>query len=108
MKKIISIICVLSLPLCSISAFAAKSPLREILPSISEIKDQKGRNTCTIFTTIATLETLYIQSGGSNRVDLSEEWLQYLGSITNASGGARGSMVSTDFSNAKRWGIPTE
>lgn len=89
-------------------SFARKSPLREILPHITNIKSQEGRNTCTIFTTVAALETLYLQRTGARSINFSEEWIQYLASTTNASGGARGSMVSTDFRNAKRWGLARE
>lgn len=88
-------------------ANAGKSNLRAMLPYVSEVKDQKGRNTCTIQTTIAMLETYYIKHARQN-INLSEEWLQYLAAVTNQSGGAKGSMVQTDVNNALRWGVPTE
>ncbi len=88
--------------------YGAKSNFTSMLPYITEVKDQKGRNTCTVFTTVAMLETLYIQAGGDPNVDLSEEWVQYMASIKNASGGAKGSMVSTDLNSVKEVGIAAE
>lgn len=90
------------------STWAGKSDIRAMIPLLTHVKDQEGRNTCTIFTTLAVLESLYIRQGGSDQIDLSEEWLQYLASITNASGGAKGSMVSTNVRNAARWGMADE
>lgn len=87
--------------------FAAKSDLRAMLPNISDVKDQKGRNTCTVQTTISMLESYYIKHARQD-INLSEEWLQYLAAVTNESGGAKGSMVQTNIANALKWGLPTE
>lgn len=89
---------------------SSSSNVKEMLNYVTNSKNQQGRNTCTVFALTAALETLYILNYGDKYIDFSEEWVQYLaaGSRANASGGARGSMVSTNFNEIKAHGITTE
>ena len=86
----------------------SSSNLLEILPTISNVKNQGSRNVCTVFALTAVLESEFIKAGGSKRIDLSEEWLQYLVSITPPSGGGNGSFVPRNYSDVKRHGISQE
>ncbi|NQZ00217.1 MAG: C1 family peptidase [Bdellovibrionales bacterium] len=89
-------------------AVESKSDLRGMLPYVSKVKSQQGRNTCTVFALTAVLESLYMRDEGASSIDFSEEWLQYLAAGSTASGGAKGSMVSINFNALKRHGVTTE
>ncbi len=86
----------------------SQSDLMNVLPTITDIKEQKGRNLCTVFALTAVLESTFIKAGGSDRIDLSEEWLQYLVSVYSPSGGGNGSIVSRNFNLSKKHGISQE
>ena len=89
-------------------SLTSRSDLREMLPYISNVKSQEGRNTCTVFALTAALETLYIRKTGDQNINFSEEWLQYLAAGATASGGAKGSTVGINFNALRRHGMTDE
>lgn len=85
-----------------------RSDVRSMLKYLTKAKSQQGRNVCTVFALTAVLETLHMKSIGD--VNFSEEWLQYLAasSRANASGGAAGSTVDTNFRQVRSYGMAEE
>lgn len=74
----------------------ARNDVVSLIASQTPVKSQSKRNTCTIFSATALLESMMIIRGkADSRYDLSEEWLQYLISQNH------GSEFSSSRSNFK-------
>ena len=87
----------------------SKSDLLSMFNYITPVKSQGARNVCTVFSFTALLEAMYLKKYTAEKdVDLSEQWVQYLASLRNASGGAKGSTVPTNFKGVKSHGIADE
>lgn len=87
----------------------SKTDLLAMFKYITPVRHQGKRNTCTVFSITALLEAMYLKKyTAEDDVDLSEQWGQYLASLNNASGGARGSTVRTNFRGIEEHGISTE
>lgn len=87
-------------------ALPAKSDLQRTLQTVTEVRDQAHRGTCSIFSATALVESLMIQSGFADRsVDMSEEWLQYLTTLQISE---EGSDSPANFRLLRKHGIPTE
>lgn len=88
---------------------ASRSDIWEVLKFQTAVKAQGQRNTCTVFSTTALLESLiWKQNPGLKKVDLSEQWLQYLATLKTASGGAKGSTVAINFAGLREHGVADE
>jgi subtilisin-like proprotein convertase family protein len=75
----------------------------------SPVRNQGGRGTCTIFATIALMESLYIREGTIMMPDFSEQFLQWsskveLGQFTNTDG----SNPNANLQAINRFGIVEE
>ncbi len=80
----------------------------ELLKDQSPVKDQNRRGVCTIFTTTALMENLYIKAGATNP-SFSEQYLQWavksqLMSLPNS----EGSNISDNVQAIHQFGIVTE
>lgn len=102
----------LVLSICSSSLAQSEDLSRnniwETLQHVSNVKTQGSRNTCTIFSTTALLESFYIRKFGDGDIDFSEQWMQYLISLVSETGGGNGSYVTRNFSQIKRHGLADE
>jgi hypothetical protein len=88
---------------------ASRSDIWQVLDNQTSVKAQGQRNTCTVFSTTALLESLLLAAHPELKtIDLSEQWLQYLVALRSPTGGANGSMVTTNFEQIKRHGISLE
>jgi C1A family cysteine protease len=79
-----------SLPVIDLKADAVAAKSTELLASQSPVRNQLHRGVCTIFSTTALMEHLYIKSGMANP-DFSEQYLQWsvkkqLGSFADSEG----------------------
>ena len=84
----------------------AQSPVHHLIDQQTPVKSQQDRGTCSIFSSIALLESLLIRDGRASRdVDLSEEWLQFLTTLQTAE---EGSTSPDNFSLLRTYGVPTE
>lgn len=91
------------------TALPSKSDIATTLGYQTAVKFQGSRNTCTVFAIVGALEAnLRRAQPNLKKVDLSEQWVQYLAALGNASGGAKGSTVATNFSQIKRFGIAND
>jgi len=98
-----------TLSLTSAISFAqSRSDIMTTIKHVSEVKYQGDRNTCTIFSTAALLESYYMRKFGDDDIDFSEQWLQYLVSIVSETGGGNGSYVTRNFQQVKRYGLAAE
>lgn len=83
-----------------------KSDVNAMMRTVTSVKNQDNRGTCSIFSATALVEALMVQTGRAGiGVDMSEEWLQYL---TTLQSGEEGSDSPTNFNLLKLYGIPTE
>lgn len=81
----------------------------DLLADQSPVRDQGARCTCSIFSTVALIESVYIHAGASPEIDLSEQYLNWsvktqLGEGTSAMGG----NTAWSASAASLFGIPLE
>lgn len=81
----------------------------DLLATQSPVKNQGGRGVCSIFSTIALMEHLYITEGTITDPDFSEQYLQWSSKFE------AGHYLNTDGSNAQqnldainRFGVVTE
>ena len=86
---------------------AAKNNTLAVIAKQSAVKSQMNRGTCSIFSATALLESLLVinKVAKDTRVDLSEEWLQYLISQTTTE---EGSTSPDNFRALKQYGQPSE
>jgi hypothetical protein len=97
--------------LCIPSAFAdqSKSDLWAVLKNQTSVKWQGKRSLCTIFSSVAVVEAIYMaQNPNAKELDLSEEWLQYLNSLHSPTGGGNGATLETAFGLMKKYGMAME
>lgn len=87
-------------------ALPEKSDLDRILKNVTPVKNQDDRGTCSVFSATALLEAMMVIEGKAGPgVDLSEEWLQYLTTLTVSE---EGSDSPANFRLLKRYGQPLE
>lgn len=85
---------------------APKSDTVAVIEKMSEVKSQAARGSCSIFSAVALLEgMLAIEGKADNKLDLSEEYLQYLIAqhATND-----GSSSPANFRALHEFGVPSE
>ncbi len=90
------------------AAIASRSDLARALRHQTPVKSQADRGTCSIFSSIASIESYLIRNGLVSRpdaVDLSEQWLQYLVARKT---GEDGSDAPQNFSLISQWGLARE
>ncbi len=93
----------------SASADQSKSDLWAVLKNQTSVKWQGHRSLCTIFSSIAVVEALYMtQNPGAKELDLSEEWLQYLNALHSETGGGNGATLKRTFDLMKQYGVAME
>lgn len=86
-----------------------RSNVMATLAHQTAVKFQGSRNTCTVFAIVGTIEAnLRRAQPAYKKLDLSEQWVQYLAALGNASGGAKGSTIATNYSQLKRFGLANE
>ncbi len=84
----------------------SRSDVLALIHAQSPVKDQLYRGTCSIFSSTALFESMLVISGAANpRIDLSEEWLQYLTTQTTPE---EGSTSPDNFVLLRAWGQPLE
>ncbi len=84
----------------------AKSDLDRILRHVTSVKNQEDRGTCSIFSATALLEAMMVIEGkADHNIDMSEEWLQYLTTLTVSE---EGSDSPANFRLLKKYGQPLE
>lgn len=75
----------------------------------SPIRNQASRGVCSIFSTVALMESLYIQEGTIKNPDFSEQYLQWSakvqGNFFRSSGGSSG---QANLTTINKFGIPVE
>ncbi len=81
----------------------------ELLETQSSVKSQGRRGVCSIFSTVALMEHLYIKEGTYQNPDFSEQYLQWsakfeVGSFPNTSG----SNAASNLDAIVRYGIVEE
>jgi C1A family cysteine protease len=80
----------------------------ELLASQSPVKDQNQRGVCTIFTTTALMEHLYLKAGMQNP-SFSEQFLQWaVKSELGVFPSSEGSNISDNVNAVNQFGIPDE
>ena len=90
----------------SVFAGSSSSDTQEIMSYMTEVKSQRSRGTCTIFSTTGLLEALLIKKGLATKdIDLSEEWLEYL-AMSNQND--EGSTVNRNIKKLRFFGMTTE
>ena len=78
----------------------------DVIAQQTSVKAQGSRGTCSIFSSVALLESLLISNYGlSTALDLSEEWLEYTLMYYRTSDG---SFSATNFQKLASVGIPRE
>ncbi len=90
------------------AAVASKSDLARALQYQTSVKSQEDRGTCSVFSSIASIESYLIRNGlvlGTDTVDLSEQWLQYLVARKTAEDG---SDAPQNFRLISKWGLARE
>lgn len=89
--------------------FPSRSDVMGTLGFQTAVKFQGQRNTCTVFAIVGAIEANLRRAKPEIRqIDLSEQWVQYLAALGNASGGAKGSTVATNYAQLKKFGLPNE
>ncbi len=84
----------------------SSSDTLKIMSYMTEVKSQRSRGTCTIFSTTGLLEALLIKKGlAAKDIDLSEEWLEYL-AMSNQND--EGSTVNRNIKKLRFFGMTTE
>jgi subtilisin-like proprotein convertase family protein/C1A family cysteine protease len=113
-------------PLSSLDSLIAGAPSNDLLPeegkadavyprqfdlvaSQSPIRNQRSRGVCSIFSTVALMEHLYIREGSLPNPDFSEQFLQWsakseVGSFTTT----EGSSAEKNLEAINRFGIVAE
>jgi hypothetical protein len=89
-------------------AVASRSDLARALQHQTPVKSQADRGTCSIFSSIASIESYLIRSGLVSKpdsVDLSEQWLQYLVARKTAEDG---SDAPQNLGLISQWGLARE
>lgn len=81
----------------------------ELVETQSPVKSQGSRGVCSIFSTIAYMEHLYLAEGSTQNPDFSEQYLQWSvktneGSFPNTSG----SNAAANIRAISRFGVPEE
>jgi hypothetical protein len=105
MKNSLFILLILFISTPSFAAISS-SDTQKIMSYMTDVKSQKSRGTCTIFSTTALLEALLIKKGlASKDIDLSEEWLEYL-AMSNQND--EGSTVNRNIKKLRFFGMTTE
>ena len=84
----------------------SKSDFPQMLKSMTSVRSQGQRGTCSIFSATAELESMMvIRKGAPVTLDLSEEWLEYL--VTSQTG-SEGSSSNANFQALTQYGDVTE
>ena len=86
-------------------------PLRssELLATQSSVKSQGSRGVCSIFSTVAYMEHLYITEGTITDPDFSEQYLQWSAKFeVNSFPNTSGSNADRNIDAINRFGIPAE
>jgi subtilisin-like proprotein convertase family protein len=81
----------------------------DLLSTQSPVRNQRSRGVCSIFSTVALMEHLYLKEGTIATPDFSEQYLQWstkvlLGAFTNT----EGSSAERNLEAIHRFGIPEE
>jgi C1A family cysteine protease len=81
----------------------------DLLEYQSEVRNQASRGVCSIFSTVALMESLYIQEGTIKKPDFSEQYLQWASKVKGGyyptSGGSSG---RANLETINKFGIPFE
>ena len=89
-----------------LSAYPPRSDLERSLRSVTPVRSQGGRGTCSIFSTVAWFEAfLSAQGAPVAELDLSEEWLEHLAARST---GVDGSETPINFNLISDWGMASE
>lgn len=87
--------------------YPAKSS--ELVAENSAVKSQGSRGVCSIFSTTALMEHLYIKAGYPKSIDFSEQWLQWSAKFqVKAFTSTSGSNAAKNLEAISRFGIPRE
>lgn len=81
----------------------------DLLADQSPVRDQGTRCTCSIFSTVALIESVYIHAGASPDIDLSEQYLNWSVKTQLGEGASvMGGNTAWSASAASLFGIPLE
>lgn len=98
----------LPLPLSALPRDALPSSSTALLAYQTPVKSQGARGVCSIFSSTALMEHLYLVAGMENP-DFSEQYLQWASKfLYNAFPTSSGSNDSVNLQTVSRWGIPAE
>lgn len=85
-----------------------RSDLVSMLERQSAVRNQGARGTCSIFSALSTIESLYLTLGlAEEDIDLSEQWMAYLTQAYRNST-QEGSWASYNWFLSERYGVVTE
>lgn len=88
--------------------FEPQSDLQKVLRYQSPVQSQKNRGTCSIFSAIALLESHLLRGRLFEKIDLSEEWLEYVIMAKRGPSASEGSSSGLNFRALAEYGFTTE